>query len=100
MAKHFALSQVRTPASRARETLSEAERLMASLRGAGSQALELPHLYDQIIEVLAALEASGADVRAERARFEAVQQELRRSQACLLAEAGAAFREERAAPTP
>jgi tetratricopeptide (TPR) repeat protein len=100
MAKHFVPSTARTPADRIRGALDDAERLVSSLHGAGPQVLELLHLLDQAADALAELEAAGVDVRAERVRFETVQRQLGRQQARFVAEAGAAFQEERAAVQP
>jgi tetratricopeptide (TPR) repeat protein len=100
MGKFFVAPTARTPADRVREALDKAERLVSNLRGAGPQVLELLHVLDQGADGLAKLEAAGVDVRAERVRFETVQRQLRRRQGLFLAEAGAAFREERTAVQP
>ena len=100
MGKFYVPSTARTPADRIREALGQAELLASRLRGAGPQVLELLHLLDQGADALAELEAGGADVRAERARFETVQRQLRRRQGLFLAEAGGACQEERAAVQP
>ena len=100
MAKTFVPSTARTPVDRVRESLDEAERSVASLRGAGPQALQLLLLFDQAADALAELDAGGADVRAERVRFETVQRQLRRQQSGFLAEVGAALQRERAAVQP
>jgi len=98
--KSFVPATARTPADRLREALDLAELRVTNLRGAGSQAQELLHLLDQSARGLAELETLGADVRAERVRFETVQRQLRRRQGRFLAEAGMALREERAAAQP
>jgi tetratricopeptide (TPR) repeat protein len=100
MGKFFVPSTARTPVDRVRESLDRAEILISRLRDSGPQVLELLHLLDQGARALAELEAAGVDVRAERVRFETVQRQLRRRQALFLAEAGAAFGEERAAVQP
>lgn len=100
MGKYFVPSTALTPVDHLRESLDKAERLVTNLRGTGAQALELLHLQDQIIDLVAELEATGADVRAERVRLETVQQQLRRRQAHFLVEAGSALQEERAAVQP
>jgi len=100
MGKFFIPPTAHTPADLVREVLGKAERLVPNLRGAGPQVLELLYLLDQVTEALAELEAAGTDVRAERARFETVQRQLRRRQQRFLAEAGAALQEERAAVQP
>ena len=100
MGKYFVPSMMRTPADRLREALDKAEQAQASLRGTGPRALELLHLIDRIVDLLAGLEADGMDVRAERVRLETVQRRLRSQQRDLLVEAGAAFQTEREAVQP
>ena len=100
MGKLYVAATIRTPADRVREALDRTERLVANVRGAGPQVLELLHLLDRGADALAELEASGMDVRAERGRFETVQRQLRRRQGRFLAEAGAALQEERVAIQP
>ncbi|MDY6874740.1 MAG: hypothetical protein SWK90_00830 [Chloroflexota bacterium] len=99
MGKFFIPSTARTPADRVRESLDRAERCVINLRDTGPQVLELLHLLDQIAQGLAEFD-SGVDVRAERARFETVQRQLRRRQRRFLTEAGASLREKRAAVQP
>lgn len=93
-------SEAHTPAERVREALSRIEKGLPTLRGAGSQAVELLYLFDQVARELAALEAAGLDVRAERERFRAVQRALYRRRALFLSEAGAALGEARGAAQP
>jgi len=100
MGKLFVPFEPRTPANQARAALDEVERIMPSLRGSGPQVVRLLHVLDQIDEMLAELETNGLDARAERARFETVQEQLRRYQRRFLAEAGAALKEERAIARP
>jgi tetratricopeptide (TPR) repeat protein len=100
MGKLFVESGIHTPAEGVRETLDEAERLTPRLRGRGRQALELLHLLDQAAAALKELEQTGMDVRAERARFESVQERLRSHQVRLLREIGTALQEERATVQP
>jgi len=100
MGKIFVPFKARTPADRVREALAEAERMLPSLRRSGSQVVRLLHLLDQVGETLVELEANGIDVRAESARFETVQGQLRRYRRLFLSEAGAALQEERAAVRP
>jgi len=100
MTENFVSSEVRTPAGRVREALFEIESALPRLRGTGRQALELLHLFDRVADALTELEEGGVDVRAERARFEGVQQRLRRKGAIFLAEAGAALQSERAQVGP
>ena len=89
-----------TPADRVRQALDKAERLVANPRGTGPQVLELLHLLDQAADAFVELEAAGADLRAERVRFETLQQQLRRRQGRFMAEAGAALQEERTVVQP
>jgi Tfp pilus assembly protein PilF len=100
MGKVFVESGIHTPAKRIRETLDDAERLIPRLRGSGREALELLHLLDQAAVALKELEQTGMDVRAERTRFESVQERLRSYQARLLREIGTALEEERSAVQP
>jgi len=100
MSKFFVPSTAHTPADRVREALDKAERLVSIPRRAGPQVLTLLHLLDQAAGTLAELEAAGMDVRAERARFETVQRQLRRRQGRFLAQVGAEFQKERAAVQP
>ncbi|MDY7078112.1 MAG: tetratricopeptide repeat protein [Chloroflexota bacterium] len=100
MGKFFVPPVAHTPADRLRESLDRAERLMPTMHGSGHQVLELLHLLDQAAGSLAELDAIGVDVRAESARLETVQRQLRRRQSRFLAEAGAVLREERAAVQP
>jgi tetratricopeptide (TPR) repeat protein len=98
--KHFFSAEARTPADGVREALSDAERLMASLRETGPQIVQLLHLLDQISEGLDELEEKGMDVRAERSRFETIQSQLGRRKGRFLARAGEAFVEAREAVQP
>ena len=100
MAKTFIPSTARTPVDRVRESLDEAERQIANLRGAGPQVLEMLHLFDLAANGLAELDADGADVRAERVRFETAGRQLCHQQRRFLAEAGAALQRERTAVQP
>lgn len=100
MGKFFIPPTAHTPADHVRESLDRAERRVANLRGAGSQALDLLHLLGQAAQGLAELEAAGVDVRSERVRFENVQRQLYRRQRRFVAEVGAALREERASIQP
>jgi len=96
MGKYFVPFTSETPADRVREALDQAENVIANLRGTGSQALELLHLLDQADQGLKELREVGADVRAEEARFETVQLQLRGRRRRFMAEVGgAALREER-----
>jgi tetratricopeptide (TPR) repeat protein len=95
MGKLFVPVSSRSPADHLRETLELAERSISQVRGSGAAVVELLPVLDQVEEGLAALASAGMDVRAEQARFETVQQRLRRQQARFLREAGRAFFETR-----
>lgn len=95
MGKLFVPSKVRTPADEIRRELDRAEHIVSNLRGAGSDALELLHLLDEVAGGLIELEEGGVDVRAERTRLEMVQSQLRRRKGQFLSEVDGALREER-----
>ncbi|HET91560.1 MAG TPA: tetratricopeptide repeat protein [Chloroflexi bacterium] len=95
MSKFFVPAAVLTPADQLRESLGRAERWFPNLRGAGAQALDLCHLFDQIAAAIKELGAAGVDVRAEQMRFEMLLGQLRRHQGRFLAEVGAALPAER-----
>jgi len=95
MGKLYVPSQTLTPLDRIREALDRAESGLSSVRGAGSQALELLYLCDQIATELRELDRTQADVRAERIRFEMVQQRLRRSKQGILREVHTGLRQAR-----
>jgi tetratricopeptide (TPR) repeat protein len=92
--KLYVPPKTHTPADRVRQLLSQAENTAASLRGAGSKAIQLLHVLDQIEDDLNQLERRNVDVRVERTNFEAIQRQLRDHKRRLLREAGAALREE------
>lgn len=100
MGKHFFPAQARRPADRAREMLDEAEALVANLKTADSQAVDLLHLIDEVANVLEELEDAGLDVRPERIRLETVQRQLSRRKRLFLAKAGAVFQEARTSVQP
>lgn len=100
MGRFFIASDVHTPAQRVREALDDAERLLPRLRGSGREALELPHLLDRAATALDELEQEGIDVRAERTRFESVQERLRSYRKRFLRETGTAYQQERTAIQP
>jgi predicted Zn-dependent protease len=100
MGKYSVPSAAMTPVDSLRESLDKAERLVANLRKSGPRVLELLHLLDQTVDALETLEASNVDVRAERVRMEIVQRQFRRQQGRFVAEAGAAYQEERATMQP
>jgi tetratricopeptide (TPR) repeat protein len=100
MGRHFFSAEAHTPADNVRETLNDAERLVANLRRAGPQVVELLRLFDEIADGLEELEAEGMDVRVERSRFETVQLQLDSRKGRFLTEAGRAFDEARKAAQP
>jgi len=100
MGRHFFSAEAHTPADDVREALGDAERLMANLRKAGPQVVELLNLCDKIADGLQALEAAGMDVRVEKSRFETVQLQLDRHKGRFLSKAGKAFGEAREAAQP
>jgi tetratricopeptide (TPR) repeat protein len=95
MGKLYVPSQTLTPLDRVREALDRAESGLSGFQGAGSQALELLHLCDQIANELGELDRTQADVRAERVRFEMVQGRLRRSGQDILREFDTGLRQAR-----
>jgi tetratricopeptide (TPR) repeat protein len=62
-----------TPADELRSLLAECEKLLVNLRGASSNALDLLQNMDLIAALWRELEVSGADLRAEEGRWEALQ---------------------------
>ncbi len=100
MGRIFVVPEVHTPAKRVREALDDAERLLPRLRSSGREALELLHLLDKAAAALDELEQTGVDVRAERTRFESVQERLRSYRVPFVRETGAAYQEERATVQP
>lgn len=100
MGKYYVPFVARTPADRVREALDGAEDRMIGFRGKGPQALELLHYLDQAATGLAALQAAGADVRAETSRFETVQRQLERRKRHFLLAVGPALQEERSRAKP
>lgn len=89
-----------TPADRVRDLLGRVERRLASLRGRGTQVVQLLYLLDQIHHDLAELEALGMDSRTERTRLDTIRRKLDRHKARFVAEAGDRLREERALVRP
>jgi len=75
-----------TPADELRNLLSECERALGKLRGAGDAALGILHGLDRISELLPQLEARGVDLRAEQARLDTLQAQLHRKARALLRE--------------
>jgi tetratricopeptide (TPR) repeat protein len=66
-----------TPADELRALLAESEKLIASLRGDRSNAVELLRNMDRIDALWPELEAAGADLRAEAGRWDALQAGVR-----------------------
>jgi tetratricopeptide (TPR) repeat protein len=100
MGRHFFSAEAHTPADDARKALDEVERLMANLRKAGPQVVELLDLFDEIDDGLKGLEAAGMDVRVERSRFETVQSQLDRHKGRFLSKAGKTLDKAREAAQP
>jgi tetratricopeptide (TPR) repeat protein len=100
MGRHFFSAEAHTPAGDVRKALDEVERLVANLRKAGPQVVELLNLFDEIDDGLKALEVAGMDVRVERSRFETVQSQLDRHKGRFLSKVGKAFDKAREAAQP
>jgi tetratricopeptide (TPR) repeat protein len=66
-----------TPADELRSLIADSEKLLANLRGSGSNAADLLHNMDRIDALWPELEAAGADLRAETGRWEALQNGVR-----------------------
>ncbi|MGD2179224.1 MAG: hypothetical protein PVG71_15540 [Anaerolineae bacterium] len=92
MGKLYVPSRALTPLDRVREALDEAEQVLSNMRGAGPQALQLPHLFDQIARDLEKLDVEDVDVRVERSRFEMIQGQLRRRKGSFLNEVSDALK--------
>ncbi len=69
-----------------RERIAQAERIVGSLRGAGERAATLLYLLDEIHELMAALDGTGLDLRAEAVRVETLAGLLQAKDALLVAE--------------
>jgi tetratricopeptide (TPR) repeat protein len=95
VSKLYVPTKARTPADRVRQLLSQAEKDVSNLRGAGSDPLQLLHAFDQIEDGLSHLERRDVDVRVERTNFEAIQRQLRDRKRRFLKEAGGTLQEER-----
>ena len=65
-----------TPADELRSVLTQCERAMGKLRGSGEAALDILYGLDRIAELLPQLEASGVDLRPERARLATLEGQL------------------------
>jgi tetratricopeptide (TPR) repeat protein len=88
MGKLYVPSKPLTPVDRVREALDEADRALSNMRGAGSQVLQLLHLFDQIARDLETLDQENVDVRVEHSRFEMLRSQLQRRKRRFLSEAG------------
>ena len=75
-----------TPADDLRSVLIECERALGKLRGSGEAALDILYGLDRIAALLPQLEASGVDLRSERARLGTLEAQLRRKARNLLRE--------------
>jgi tetratricopeptide (TPR) repeat protein len=100
MGKHFIANEPQTPAEDLRKMLEKAESLVANLRSAGPEAIELLRLLDRSAIALEELESIGVDVRPERIRFETVQRRLSRYKRRLVAGVGDSLEKERAIIQP
>jgi len=89
-----------SPADQVREALDRADKRLASLRGAGADALEILVVFDLAVSRLAEIEQAGADVKAEESRLDTLLAKFRRTQKLFLREAGSALRKERASIAP
>lgn len=69
-----------------RELITQAELIVGNLRGAGERAATLLYLLDAIHDLVAVLEGTGVDLRAEASRIETVERLLQAKDARLLAE--------------
>jgi len=98
--RYFVPFKSHSPADQVREALDRAERRVVSLRGTGPGALDILYSFDYAMSSLAEIEASGADVRAERSKLETVLGQFRRKQNLFLREVGDALQEERASVDP
>jgi tetratricopeptide (TPR) repeat protein len=78
-----------TPADELRSLLAECEKLLVNLRGSGSNALDLLQNMDRIAGLIPELEASGADLRAERSRWDALQSAVRTNASRIVRQASA-----------
>jgi tetratricopeptide (TPR) repeat protein len=100
MGKLYVPPQTLTPLDRVREAMDEAEQGLLNLSGAGSQALHLLELFDQIVRGLEELDLENVDVRVERSRFEMVQGQLRRRRRRFLHEVSDALKPAREQARP
>ncbi len=100
MSKLYVPSKTHTPVDRVREALDRAERAISNLRDAGTETLDLLHLFDQIERRLHELEQQDVDVRVERTQFETLQQQLKRRKGRFLRQAGGSLREAREETEP
>ena len=100
MGRHFIRAEPRTPADDVRKILDEAEVMLASLRSAGSDTIEILRMLDSASDALEELETLGVDVRPERGRFEAVQRRLSREKRRFVRQVGGALEKERASTQP
>lgn len=95
MSKLYVPSKTHTPVDRVREALDRAERAICNLSDAGSGALDLLHLFDQIERQLDELAQQDVDVRVERTQFKTIQRQLKRRKRRFLRQAGRDLKEAR-----
>ncbi len=77
----------KTPAERLRARLSELEIRVANIADTGEEVLAIPRLLDEVVALMAELEAAGVDVKPEQTRLTTVQGILRRKAAQFVREA-------------
>ena len=77
MGKLYVDAQARTSVDGLRESLDEAQRLLADLGSGRAEPTQLLHRLDRIAEALQELEDQGADLRVERTRFDSLLQRVR-----------------------
>jgi tetratricopeptide (TPR) repeat protein len=81
--------KIRTPADKVRELLRQLEAQVGKLEhSTQEEVLDIPLLFDETDRLLEALSESGADVQAERLRFESVAAQFRRKGATFLKKIG------------
>lgn len=93
-----------TPADDLREVLRQCELKVVTLKGTGTEATSFLRLMDEAQSLFGELEAKGIDLRAERARWETIEQQLYSHAALLVREIQTAGRlaqlRETTKPTP
>jgi len=79
-----------TPADDLREVLRQLEIKIVALRGVGAEVVSYLHLMDEAQSLFQRLEELGVDLRAERSRWETIEQQLSSRAALLVRETRAA----------